>query len=575
MVKLVLLILAIANLVCPTWVHAEVQFYAQVEPEVGTLDTVFQLSLTLEDSDAEESPILESNSDFTVHYRGPISRVQIIQGKVSRQRTWVYALTPSKEGALRTPSATITVNKEKLRTEQIVVRVNPLSATPIPRHAPASAPDGVILRQHIETPKAYVGEQIALNLDLLTAISLYEPQFPDLVYDGFIVRTIADNVRGTETINGISYDKLQFRRALFGLREGKQKLEPRTINAKIQSQKEKFGKSFPFEQFNPFDLGSFEDFFAGRTLQDVKIQSNELLLEVLPLPEKPNNFPQHGLAQTVVGETTVEASLDRNSLLVGETAIAKVTITSTGNIAGIKGIDLKLPPSFQVYEEAVELKEFEVGGLLVTQKRFPIALVPSAGGQFTIPSFQLGYWEPSSRSYRIAQGPKLELNVAGPALSATPEPSANAEQQSAKTEDSLPYVEAKLWERVAAWVSVELFFYFIAALLSLGLCVLLLLRSLSLRQPKQKALKQLRSARELDELKTTFCAFLISHFSLSLDVRGVALREQLKVHAISKANMFAIESLLDDLDAKLYGHDQSGIPFAQLKERALALVRVL
>jgi hypothetical protein len=570
----VLTILTAMQFLTASWLQAEAQFYAQVDPESGTLDTIYNLNITLEDADATEDPVLEPSADFSVQYRGPISRVQIVQGEVSRQKTWVYALMPTKQGELKTPSATLTVNKERLRTEQIVVRVSAALATPIPQ-VDTAAPEGVLLRQTIDNRKVYVGQQIALSIDLLTAISLYEPQFPDLVYDGFIVRTVADNLRGSEVINGIAYDKLQFKRALFGLREGKHILGARSIKARVASQKEKFGKSFPFEHLNPFDMGSFEDFFAGRKLEDVSIDSNELELELLPLPPRPVVFPLNGLAQTIVGETTVEASLDRPALSVGETAQLRVVVTSTGNIAGIKGIQLPLDPSLQVYEEAAEQKEFEVGGLLVTQKKFPIAIVPTAGGQFVIPPYRLGYWDITTGSYREAQSAELKLKVAGPTISPPAMSAPPTETVNNSSDKSLKYAAPSLWERLSAWISIQLVIYFLAFLIIMSFAALVLLRSISKRMPKQNALRQLRLALEADQIKSVVYSYLAQRFSLSLEVRGAALREQLKEKGLSSANMFAIEALLDDLDAKLYGDDNSGLASAELRARAEALVRIL
>lgn len=550
-------------------------FYLRVTPTAGTQDEAYLLAITLDDGDASGVPDLSGNDDFAVSYMGPQTSIQILNGHVSRSITWNYRMQARRAGDLQTPSADLVVGGVRMHAESLHVRVEAAGA-PTPTVAPNNAQlEGARLVQSVTPEKIYVGQQAVASIELQTAIDLIEPQLPDLTYDGFLTKVIADNERTSRIIQGVPHDVVRFRRAVYPLKAGQLTLSARTLKTKIRARSK---RGFPFNGLNPFDMDAdfFDRFFNGGSLKDVAINSNEVKLQVQDVPAWPDDAARWGLTQPIVGETTIEASLDKASLKTGDSATLVVKILSTGNLNTIKSLPPVAPATIKLYEEAPDNKEFESGGALMMQKILRASLVPTSGGDFVLPPIALTYFDPSEGAYRTIQGPQFTLHVEGAALAATvPTPIAATVTADKTSAPTLRYEEDSWTKRLSRSLSPTLALLIIFSLCFFAMAAWILLRILGKDAPAKNLLQRLSLASDLSEISILFKQYVQLKTGVDLSVRGEPLRASLEARGVNRSLAFAIERVLDQLDASLYSGARTSVDRVSIQQEALATAKEL
>ncbi|MBX7144765.1 MAG: BatD family protein, partial [Oligoflexia bacterium] len=449
---------------------------------------------------------------------------------------------------------------------------------PTPSPAEPTQVEGARLIQSASPQKVFVGQQIVASIELQTAIDLIEPQLPDLTYDGFLTRVIADNERTSRVIQGVPYDVVRFRRALYPLKAGELTLGARMLKTKVRARSK---RGFPFNGLNPFDMDMdfFDRFFQGGTLKDVAIPSNEFRVQVQELPAWPSSAESWGLSQPVVGETTIEATLDKRHINVGESATLTVKITSTGNLSAIKTLPRIFPNQLKVYEEAPDVKEFESGGALMMQKTLRASVVPTAPGSIIIPAIALTYFDNAEGEYRTIEAPQTSLEVEGAAQQAVATPFQDLSKTAEPTETApaatLRYEEETWATRLGRTVSISLAILILSSLAILAALSYAFVRTLRQKAPAKTLLRRLSLATELADIAQLFKQYVSLKTGVDLSVRGEPLRSSLQQSGLEPSLAFAIERVLDQLDAALYSGKQDQVDRYAIQQEAIATAQEL
>lgn len=565
-----LIVLVSAVLLQSTLVFADARL--EVSPRSGELGDTYVLSVIISGADQAATPTLSRSDDFDFSYIGPQSSISIINGTINRKIAHTYRLIPRRTGQLKTPGAEVQIAGATITLEPVEVTVSPPSS-PV-----AQRVRGLSLHQSVEPTELFVGQQAITVLELRAAINLIDPQFGDLSYDGFWSETIADNERSSRIIRGDHYDVLRFRKALYPLISGTLEIPSRTLKARVRDLRR--SRPFPFDSFDPFDMGILDDFFSGGKLKDVAVQSNSLRVQVKELPAPPAGFPTWGASMPIVGETTLTLNVPEGGLKTGETKTAEIVVLSTGNLSPIKGVRLNVPPSIKIYEDAPETKTFESGGALMQKKTFRVSLIPMSGGSLRIPPVELGYFDTAESGYRIARTREIILAVQGTpqtypqaADAVSPQGPVQTEQGSASPQ--LSFEEPGFLSRVTSRVS-------LAAVL-LGLTVLLLLGFLAwmaFRQWRHKAserslLSGIRQAQDVRALRHAFSLWCAKHFSNdAVSAGGDQLRAVIEKRVRDPARQFALDTLLDQFDTALYA-PAAPVSIEDMRNKTLEAVELL
>ena len=542
-----------------------------VDPTSGTSADRYTFNVTIDGASDAAYPMLSGGDDFSLKLLGPQSSVMVVNGKVSQRVTFVYVLTPKKDGLLQTPAAEVEVDGTKLKAEPLPVQV---SAGPTAPSAQSSSKDPYFVEQDVSKTRAYVGEQLSNSVDIVSRVPLIEAQLENLTFDGFWSEVLGQNRSGQRFINGQDYSTLSIRRALFPLKSGQLTIPARTIDAKIRERQRRPSR-MPFFENDPFNQDFFDDFFGNAVTRDIKIVSNPLNVQISELPPAPADLPHWGLRETLVGPTKVELKYDRSAINAQDSKTIEVVVESEGNLNPLTELPIKNSSNFKIYQETAEIDRRERAGKLVTTKRFKAALVPSYGGTLTIPPLSLGYFDPNTSSYQVASTEPISFEVEGPAAPLDTAPVSPALEASKGIE---PTPAQPQIEPGSAFASINF------SSLLFGICALLVLvlgwisfRPLLRRKAEtQLQLTAINQACDPNALWRELGTALEKRLGLGANLRGYALKQAVDQALHASPLRLDVISLLDRLEQALFG----GIPMdseelSELRKRAAETLRKL
>ncbi|RMG42623.1 MAG: protein BatD [Candidatus Dadabacteria bacterium] len=560
--KTAILFAAIFILAGSLWADS-VTLSLKVEPTSGTLNDDFMMYVTINGTTSAQYPLLSGGDDFNLTLVGPQTKMEIINGQVSQQITYVYQLIPKKPGLLSSPSAEIEIDGRVLRADPVKIRVEKGSGSQ------ASLPgQDVFLRQTVDKKDAYLGEQIVVTLDLYTSKELVQPQFESISFDGFWKESFGQAINTRKYIDGKLYEISRTRFALFPLRTGKITLNQKRVSAHIRVRS-------PRRQFGPFSDNFFDNFFNPGRLKPVKIISNKTTVNIKPLPPLPDNFPTWNLPVPLVGKTKMRAEVSRTELQTGESLDLTVIIESSANLHPLKNIPLSGLSDFKVYREPSKSSLKESAGRLISKKTIKLTLIPLKAGKITIPAIRIGYFNPETDDYEITASDPIELTVTGQNLMSAPTVAVPQKPVTdSPTQPGLRYNEPGLLERIGNSVSLSLTLMVFTVIVALAVLAYFVREWVKKARPEQELIRAIRNSRTLEDLASTFKNFL--YFKLGEDTRG-ATRDELRMYLMQRVAdrdlVFAVQSFLDTVDILLYRpEEKESADLSSLRKQALDIV---
>lgn len=329
------------------------------------------------------------------------------QQTLRRERTLRVDFEARKSGAIAIPPIAVRLGGEEERAPALTLTVlangqdeheaTPGRAATAGEVIPPEADErDLFVRYRVDRPKAFVGEQIIVDLEVFTsgAYNLDE-QRPPPSPDGFWREILeqADRMTArTERVQGKSYRVYRlWRMALFPLSPG-EKLLPQTQLSFSQNR-------------SIFAVG-----------QRVRRSAPPLRIEALapPAEGRPRDFLDGN-----VGNYTLEAKVDTTEIEPGKGAVLTIALGGAGNITGSKLPELKALDGFRVFPaKIIDDVSRSATGVTGTRKA-EILLVPTKGGRLVIPSMSLAVFNPDKRDYERLTTPEIAVHAQGnPSLGA-------------------------------------------------------------------------------------------------------------------------------------------------------------
>jgi len=368
---------------------ADVQ--ATVDRTQTTVNEPVILSVTVKGGagDVDISPI----KDFRVMSRGTSTSLRVVNGTMSRQAVYTYALFPFRSGRLNIPALDVTNGDgNAFRTRQISIQV-----TDQPAHAEASR--DVFVKAFVSEAEPYQGQQLTYTFRVYAAVSFQSARFQQPDFKGFSSKEVEERKKFTTVISGREYNVVELVFVLVPLKTGELTIGPATLELDLVRRTNR-------RRSSTFDSIFDDPFFSRGRLEQRSFQTRALPVRVKPLPDYDlGNVAFSGL----VGAFSLTAELEAASVRVGDSTTLTVTVEGSGNIMDASYPDVTIPSAFKVYqdtpEEAVTVGPEGFSG----KKIFRSALVAVKGGRFTLGPVEMSYFDTSTGGYRIMSADSLPL----------------------------------------------------------------------------------------------------------------------------------------------------------------------
>jgi hypothetical protein len=342
------------------------------------------------------------------------SSVQIINGSVNKSTTHTYSfyLRAIKEGTYTIPSATITVDKKKIKSsieEITVVKDNSVSTG---GSATASAGTGtkeVFLEAIPNKKSAYIGEQITLRYKIYYTIPISQLTISKAPsYSGFWMKDVTENggtlQQSSIVRNGTEYHVATIQEiVLIPQKTGTLTIDPLDISciAQIRQDNRQSRGYDPFDNF----FGDIMGTSYTNVKKDIKSQPIDIEVKALPTKDKPDSY------KGAVGQFTFTSSIDKTEMKSNDAFTLTYSVSGNGNIDLLELPKPNFPPDFEVYDPKITTNTKSNSYGISGTKKAEYVVIPRVSGNFTISPTEFSYYDPAKNRYVTLASDKYELKV--------------------------------------------------------------------------------------------------------------------------------------------------------------------
>ncbi|MDD2284686.1 MAG: BatD family protein [Paludibacter sp.] len=338
---------------------------------------------------------------------------QIVNGNMtsSVSITFTYTLQAQKTGTFTIPSATVTIDGQKVTSNGLSIKVLPeddkssstssssSSSSQSSAAGSSISASNLFIRPIISRNNVFEQEAVKLTYKLYTTydvIQFSNKSMPD--FKGFLKQEFeqtGNTQLAYESYNGRNFlTAVLYEVILYPQTSGELIIDKATFEAIIRVQSKQPVRSI------------FDDFFESYSNVARSIEVPATRIRVKPLPQgKPVSF--YG----VVGQFSLTSSVSANQVKVNDAVTLKINIGGSGNMKLLKNPDIKFPDAFEVYDPKVTNNFKTSAAGLTGNKIVEIMFIPRHAGSFEIPSTEIAYFDPKENQYKTMRTPNYSIQV--------------------------------------------------------------------------------------------------------------------------------------------------------------------
>jgi hypothetical protein len=350
---------------------------ARVDRNTIDLNESFTLEIVVDTEIDLQPDISALHEDFYVGQSSQLSNTMIINGEISRSRTWSYQLMAKRTGELVIPA--VSVGSESSQPLQVTVR------------QAANAPPGeadVFITGEVDFSESYVQAQVLYRIKVYRAVPTRQPALRDPEFGGAeVLIEMAGAERSYDALlNGRTYNVVERVYAIFPQESGEVTISPARFEARVLRD--------------------------GRITGRKVFESDAQRIRVLPIPEPPADFPDATWLPAKDLQLEDNWSRQPDDLKAGEPITRVITIKALGQLeTQIPAIEPPTVDGVNVYPDRPELsRELEPGGIRGIRKD-QYAIIGVDAGLMTLPQLRLPWWDVEAGEWKVADLPERSINI--------------------------------------------------------------------------------------------------------------------------------------------------------------------
>ncbi len=396
---------------------AEAAVIASVDRSDIELNESFTLKITVDTAIDIEPDASALDAEFFVGTRSQLSNTTIVNGQISRSRTWTYVLMAKREGALEIPPIVIGAEQSK--------------PVPINVRAPSNSLPGeadIFVTTEVDHANTYVQAQLLYTVKVYRSVATRQPRLSEPDIRGVdVLIEVAGEERSYESIlNGKAYNVVERVYAIFPQESGQVAIAPARFEARVLR----------------------DGRITGRKI----FESEAIDVVVNPIPRPPDGFPD--AVWFPARDVTLSQSWSRepDRLPAGEPITRHITVTALGQLSTqIPVIDPAVADSIKIYPDKPELRDTAEASGIRAVRSDQYAMIGISPGEVHLPELQLPWWNIDAGEWQLASLPGTSINILPSANAAVVPPvvtEQRALQQQLNANGNL-VVQSSFWRRVS------------------------------------------------------------------------------------------------------------------------------
>jgi hypothetical protein len=350
---------------------------AAVDRAKVELNESFTLQITVDTAIDIEPNADALEDDFFVGTRSQLSNTTIVNGQISRSRTWTYVLMAKREGELTIPS--VRVGSEQ--SEPVPIRVTPPSTT-LPGEA------DVFVTTDVDHDSSYVQSQVLYTVKVYRAVATRQPRLSEPSMGGVevLIESAGEERMYESILGGKAYNVVERIYALFPQQSGTLSIEAARFEARVLR----------------------DGRITGRKIYE----SDSIEVVVNPIPPPPDEFPDAVWFPAKSVEITEDWSREPGSLPMGEPITRHITVTAIGQLSTqIPIIEPAMPVAIKVYPDKPEFRDTTEASGIRAVRRDQYAMIGVVAGDLELAAVELPWWSIEESEWKVASLPSSMLAI--------------------------------------------------------------------------------------------------------------------------------------------------------------------
>ena len=386
----------------------EIAVVVSVDKNRVEIGSHIRLTVGVEGAFDTDIPKLSVPESFSLLYGPSVStQTTIINNVVKVFRGFMYGFSPREKGNFEIGPVTLEYKGKKYTSNSIKIEV--VKRTPF---------EGIIDEENdtsgrrvdinkmvfveltTDKAEAYIYEEIIQSFKLY-----FQKRLPidDLDYvaastKSFLAEKLGDERRYEEVRDGILYNVIELRTALFPLVSGKIEIPPAKFKCNVIIRQQRSRGSL----FDEFMGGGGRRYPVERSTAPVK-----LIIKPLPVVDKPEGFTG------AVGKYTMDVLAKPTKVKVGDPITLTINIRGEGNIQTI-GEPLLAHDGmkdFKAYNSETKVTITDRGDGIKGEKLFNKVIEPQSEDIYEIPRISFSYFDPDLEKYKTLTRDPIPFEV--------------------------------------------------------------------------------------------------------------------------------------------------------------------
>lgn len=269
----------------------------------------------------------------------------------------------------------------------------------------------LFMKVMVDKRTCYVGEPVVATYKLYSRLESKSDIVKNPGFYGFSVHdmiNLADRSQATEIINGKTFDVHTVRKVqLYPLQAGTFTVDPMEISNKVEFSRSEVNKKTEQEIIEGVLNNAADEIHSNTEVYENAVKTEPVPVVVKPLPakSKTDSFT------AAVGDFSIRASLEKNSIAKNEQCHLVICISGKGNFTQINPPAVKWPAGIDASEPVVKDSIDRLKVPLNGSKTFSYTFVPGKGGTYELPAVKFNFFNPDTNHFVNLETKPLTLEV--------------------------------------------------------------------------------------------------------------------------------------------------------------------
>ena len=383
----------------------------------------FQLTLTANGRGGASPDLAPLQKDFDILGTSQSSSIQIINGRRSQSQSWIVSLSPKSKGSLEIPA----IHAGSLSSSPVSIDV--VDAGSMPQATGAS---GIDLSATLKDVHPFLFQETPLVVRIESSAPIKSAELVAPQSSAFELVQRGEDRTSQATRNGRTVNVLERTYMLKAQEKGTIEIPPFVLRGSVEdpsAQRQDPFAGFGVRGFPGFPSSLFDDMFdSGKPFA---VRSAPIKLTVRADPNAGSGQHQWFLPAKNV-QLTAQWSPEHPMFKEGEAVTRRVSLLALGaSAAQLPDLSFENADGARIYLDDTQTGDDQTAKGTVARKDFLLSVVPTRGGEITLPEIKVNWTDSVSGEAKTATLPSETIKAEGTIPPANP--AATAAPSAAKT----------------------------------------------------------------------------------------------------------------------------------------------